>query len=322
MKPNILVTGCCGFIGFHTVIELLRQGFNVHGIDSLNTYYDRGLKVARLNRLEDHNFTFHIGNLADIEDVRKLFYSVGKMYFDGVVHLAGQAGVRYSIDYPETYTLNNLLAFEQLIGACCNFGVPHLVYASSSSVYGLTDKTGFYSPTDNTDKPLSYYAATKKSNELTAHAYSMIHGLPTTGLRFFTAYGPWGRPDMALFLFTKNIIDGKPIDVYGQGNMSRDFTYVSDIVNGIIIALHNIPKEPRIFNVAKGESVTLTDFIEIIEEKLGKYATRNLLPMQPGDVRHTHADIYDIQRFGYTPLIGIEQGVSSFIDWYKGYYNV
>ena len=332
-----LVTGAAGFIGFFVVQRLCEQGHQVIGIDNLNDYYDVNLKHARLAELADIKaFTFVELDLADREGMAELFK---KEQFNRVIHLAAQAGVRYSIDNPMAYADSNLVGHLAVLEGCRHNKVEHLVYASSSSVYGLNAKVPF-STSDSVDHPISLYAATKKSNELMSHTYSHLYGVPTTGLRFFTVYGPWGRPDMALFKFTKKIVEGDEIDVYNNGDMRRDFTYIDDIVEGIIRIQDVIPQPNadwqvesgnaatssapyRVFNIGNGNPVKLTEFIESLETSLGVEAKQNLMPMQPGDVYQTYAEVEDLfTATGYKPKMSVKQGVQNFVDWYKGFYNV
>jgi UDP-glucuronate 4-epimerase len=333
---NILVTGAAGFIGFHVSQALLDRGDTVTGFDNLNDYYDVTLKQARLERLRSSpGFTFVKGDLADAAAVRALFSG---RPFDRVIHLAAQAGVRYSLTNPGAYVQSNLVGFLNILEACRHARTPHLAYASSSSVYGLNARQPF-SVHDNVDHPISLYAATKKSNELMAHTYSHLYGLPTTGLRFFTVYGPWGRPDMALFLFTKAILAGQPIDVFNHGRMRRDFTYIADIVQGVVRTADRIaapdpawnaaapdpgmsPAPYRVYNIGNHTPVELDRFIAVLEAALGKKAVRNYLPMQPGDVPATCADVADLQRdVGFAPATPLETGIARFVDWYRGYYG-
>lgn len=333
---KILVTGSAGFIGYHTCVNLLKTGYEVVGIDNLNDYYDVSLKEARLARLQgERNFSFICLDLADRSGMERLFSS---QRFDTVIHLAAQAGVRYSIENPHAYIDSNLVGFINILEGCRHHQVKHLTYASSSSVYGANTTLPF-SIHDNVDHPLSLYAATKKANELMAHTYSNLYGLPTTGLRFFTVYGPWGRPDMALFLFTDAIIKGRPIDVFNHGRMQRDFTYIDDIVEGVIRVAAR-PAQPnllwsgadpdpgssfapwRVYNIGNHSPVELLHFIRTIEEKLGCKAELNLLPLQPGDVPATCADVADLmQDVDFKPATPIEVGISRFIDWYRDYYH-
>ena len=333
---KILVTGAAGFIGYHTCDKLLESGYEVVGIDNLNDYYDVTLKEARLARLQaKRSFSFLRLNLADRQGMEQLFLS---HQFDTVIHLAAQAGVRYSIQNPHAYIDSNLVGFINILEGCRHHQVQHLTYASSSSVYGANTTLPF-SIHDNVDHPLSLYAATKKANELMAHTYSNLYGLPTTGLRFFTVYGPWGRPDMALFLFTDAIIKGRPIDVFNHGQMQRDFTYIDDIVEGVIrVAARPAQPNPlwsgaspdpgssfapwRVYNIGNHSPAELLYFIRTIEEKLGRKAQLNLLPLQPGDVPATCADVADLmQDVGFQPATPIEIGISNFIDWYRDYYQ-
>jgi UDP-glucuronate 4-epimerase len=332
-----LITGTAGFIGFNLAKRLLARGVNVVGFDNVNDYYSVQLKRDRLAQLRDFdNFTFVEADLADAETVNGLF---AKHDFERVINLAAQAGVRYSLTNPHAYIQSNIVGFTNILEACRHAKTPHLTYASSSSVYGGGTKMPF-ATTSKVDHPLSLYAATKKSNELMAHTYSHLYGLPTTGLRFFTVYGPWGRPDMALFLFTKAILEGQPIDVFNEGKMSRDFTYIDDIVEGVDRTSEQIAKpdpswdsdDPnpssshapyRVFNIGNNQPVELSYFIEVIEKGLGVTAKKNLLPMQPGDVPATYADIDALEAsVGFRPSTSIETGVSRFIEWYREYYQV
>jgi UDP-glucuronate 4-epimerase len=333
---KILVTGAAGFIGFHLSNRLLARGDTVVGLDNLNDYYDVRLKEARLARLEAQpGFRFVRMELSDRQGIETLF-SAGE--FEKVVHLAAQAGVRYSITHPHAYVESNLVGFVNILEGCRHGGVKHLVFASSSSVYGASTRMPF-SIHDNVDHPVSLYAATKKANELMAHTYAHLYRLPCTGLRFFTVYGPWGRPDMAMFLFTKAILEGRPIDVYNYGKMRRDFTYVDDIVEGIIRVADNIARpnpdwtgdapDPgtssapyRNYNIGNNNPVELLYLIEVIEEALGKKAEKILLPLQPGDVPATYADVDDLVRdVGFKPATSIEEGVGRFVAWYREYYG-
>ena len=334
---KILVTGSAGFIGSHLVIRLLDRGDDVVGIDNHNDYYDPSLKEARLDRYKDHKNYTHIR--MDIEDgdvVKALFE---EHQFEGVVNLAAQAGVRYSIENPLAYINTNMVGFAHILEGCRHNNVGHLVYASSSSVYGANTSMPF-SIHDNVDHPLSLYAASKKANELMAHTYSHLYGLPTTGLRFFTVYGPWGRPDMALFMFTKAILEGKKISVYNYGNHRRDFTYVDDIVEGVIRVLDRPATSNRkwsgdnpdsgtsmapwrVYNIGNNSPVELLDYIEAVEDALGVKASKELLPLQSGDVPDTYANVDDLVReFNYKPSMDIKQGVKNFVDWYKEYNNL
>jgi UDP-glucuronate 4-epimerase len=332
-----LVTGAAGFIGYHVTQALISRGSLVLGIDTLNDYYDVSLKEARLGRLStQRGFSFERVDVADRDKMQKLFKT-----FDvhRVVHLAAQAGVRYSVQNPHAYADTNLGGFLNVLEGCRHAGVEHLVFASSSSVYGGNAKMPL-SEHDGADHPLSLYAATKKANEAMAHSYAHLYKLPCTGLRFFTVYGPWGRPDMALFSFTRSILEGKPIDVYNNGKMKRDFTYVDDITAGVVRALDRIAQpdpnfnannpDPassfapyRIYNIGNSEPVELLRFIEVLEKALGKSAKKNLLPMQAGDVPETFAEVSDLTRdVGFKPNTPIEAGVKKFVEWYKEYYRV
>lgn len=332
---QILVTGAAGFIGCHLVKRLLEDGHRVTGIDNLNAYYSVQLKRDRLAFLAHPKFSFHCLEIAEQSGLSALF---GANKFSHVVHLAAQAGVRYSLDNPSVYVQSNLVAFANLLECCREHPVEHLVYASSSSVYGLNAKMPF-SVRDNVDHPVSLYAATKKSNELMAHAYSYLYDLPTTGLRLFTVYGPWGRPDMALFKFTKAILAGEPIDVYSHGQMKRDFTYIDDIIEGVVRVLHQPPApdplwdpckpDPgaslapyRICNIGNNNAISLDEFIATLEQTLGKRAVRNNLPLQPGDVPATYADISDLAALvGFSPATSLKTGIERFVAWYCEYYN-
>jgi UDP-glucuronate 4-epimerase len=334
---KILVTGAAGFIGSVTARKLLERGDTVVGLDNFNSYYDVTLKEARASLLEPFDsFTMQRLDLADRTGMEKLF---AREKFDRVVHLAAQAGVRYSIENPHSYIESNIVGTLHVLEGCRHNDVEHLVYASSSSVYGANTAMPF-SIHQNVDHPLALYGATKKANELMAHTYSNLYNLPTTGLRFFTVYGPYGRPDMALFMFTRNIIEGKPIDVFNYGNHRRDFTYVDDIVEGVIRTMDHVAEpndawdsdEPdpgtsrapyRLYNIGNQQPVELMRYIEVIEECVGKKAEKNLLPMQPGDVPDTYADAEDLARdVGYKPGTPIETGVRNFVDWYIDYYQV
>lgn len=335
-KHSILVTGAAGFIGFHLSKKLCSLGYAVTGIDNLNDYYEVSLKESRLNILKKtEGFSFHKLELTDKKGIDALFE---KSKFKYVVNLAAQAGVRYSLTNPYAYLESNLHGFLNILEACRYNKVEHLVYASSSSVYGA-NKTMPFSVHDNVDHPISLYAATKKSNELMAHTYSALYTLPTTGLRFFTVYGPYGRPDMALFIFTKAILEGKPIDVFNHGKMKRDFTFIDDIVEGIVRLIPTVPKADstwngtkpdaatsfapyRLYNIGNNSPVELMRFIEIIESKLGKKAVKNLLPIQEGDVPETFADIDALtESVGFRPSTSIEEGIGKFVAWYKEYYK-
>lgn len=336
-NSSVLVTGAAGFIGFHVTQTLSKLGFNVTGLDNLNDYYDVNLKHGRLNVLKGiENFTFHQSELTDYKTLDRLF---GDNKFDYVVNLAAQAGVRYSLTNPHAYLESNLHGFLNILEACRHHNVKHLLYASSSSVYGANKKMPF-SVHHNVDHPISLYAASKKSNELMAHTYSALYNLPTTGLRFFTVYGPYGRPDMALFIFTKAIIEGRSIDVYNNGKMKRDFTYVTDIVEAIARLVPNVaqanPKwdgntpDPatsfapyRIYNIGNNKPVELMKFIEIIEDKLGKKAIKNFMPIQGGDVPETYADVDDLARdVDFRPSTPLEVGIGKFVEWYLEYYKI
>jgi UDP-glucuronate 4-epimerase len=327
---TVLVTGAAGFIGSYVAARLLDQGREVVGLDNLNDYYDPTLKESRLALLTGRpGFRFERQDITDRDGMARLFATER---FDGVVHLAAQAGVRYSIQNPAAYTDTNVSGFLNILEGCRHAKVGHLVYASSSSVYGANTELPFRT-TDSVDHPVSLYAATKKANELMAHTYSHLFGIPTTGLRFFTVYGPWGRPDMSVYLFTKAIIEGKPIDVFNNGLMQRDFTYVDDIVEGVVRVLDHIPtprdvagsssRAPyRIYNIGNNNPVELMHMITALESAVGKTAQKRMLPMQPGDVPATYADVDDLQRdVGFRPDTPIEDGLRRFVDWYRGYYR-
>ncbi len=334
---KILVTGAAGFIGFHTSKRLLDSGCDVVGLDNVNNYYDVNLKRNRLKILQDYDrFTFHKINLEDQGAVEQLF---NKEAPHRVIHLAAQAGVRYSIQRPEVYIQSNIVGTFHILEGCRHNQVEHLVYASSSSVYGLNTKYPF-STHDSVSHPVSFYGATKVSNELMAHSYSHLYGLPTTGLRFFTVYGPWGRPDMAYFLFTKAILASEPIDLFNQGNMERDFTYIDDIVEGVSRVINKVPEPDadwsgndlnpasssapyRLYNIGSNNPVQLMVYVREIEKNLGKKAKFNMLPMQDGDVRKSHADVDDlIKDFDYAPKWNVEDGIKNFIQWYVDYYKI
>lgn len=349
---KILITGTAGFIGFHLAKKLLEEGVEVVGIDNINEYYDVKVKLGRLkekginaenieyNKLINSNsypnYKFVKLNLEDRENISKLFETE---QFDKVCHLAAQAGVRYSLSNPYIYIHSNINGFINILEASRHNNIKHLVYASSSSVYGLNEKIPF-STHDNVDHPISLYAATKKSNELMAHTYSHLYNLPTTGLRFFTVYGPWGRPDMALFLFTKAILENKPIEVFNNGNMTRDFTYIGDIIEGVKRVIDTIPegnpkwsagqpdpsssKAPyRIYNIGNNNPVKLMNFIELLENALGKKAEKKLMPLQQGDVPTTFADVNDlVEDFDYKPNTPLQEGINNFIIWYKNFFRV
>jgi UDP-glucuronate 4-epimerase len=333
---KILVTGAAGFIGFHVARRLLAAGQTVVGLDNVNDYYSVRLKQDRLAQLQGQpGFRFEKMDLADGEAMASLFR---QERFDVVVHLAAQAGVRYSLENPMAYINSNLVGFAHILEGCRHTQVKHLVYASSSSVYGANTRMPF-SVHDNVDHPVSLYAASKKSNELLAHSYSHLYRLPTTGLRFFTVYGPWGRPDMALWLFTEAILQGRPINVFNQGKMRRDFTYVDDIVEGIVRVMDRVPQpdpawsgdapDPgtsncpyKVYNIGNNQPVELLDAIEMLETCLGRKAVKNLLPMQPGDVPETYADIADLMRdVGFRPATPLSEGIARFVEWYKGYHG-
>ncbi|WP_047245777.1 NAD-dependent epimerase [Maribacter thermophilus] len=339
---KILVTGAAGFIGFYVAKSLLEKGHTVVGLDNINDYYDVNLKYARLQQLgikksdaEPFNviaksesqpaFSFVRMALEDREQLPKLFKNEA---FDKVCNLAAQAGVRYSLENPEAYVDSNLVGFLNILECCRNYKIKHLVYASSSSVYGLNEKIPFET-TDSVDYPVSLYAATKKSNELMAHSYGHLYGFKTTGLRFFTVYGPWGRPDMAMFLFTDAIINDRPIKVFNNGKLERDFTYIDDITEGVVRIMETpitdtVSKKDhyKVYNIGNSKSVKLMDFITAIEESLGKVAKKEMLPMQAGDVERTWANVNDlIADYGYSPNTSIKKGVQRFVDWYKEYYS-
>ncbi|WP_267256635.1 NAD-dependent epimerase [Coxiella endosymbiont of Ornithodoros maritimus] len=336
VKMRTLVTGCAGFIGFHLIKRLLGRGDHIVGLDNLNDYYDVNLKEARLAQLKEFpHFSFHKLDLADRQGMADLFQ---QHLFDTVVHLAAQAGVRYSLTNPYAYVDSNLVGFAHILEGCRHQSIKHLIYASSSSVYGANEKYPF-SESDNVDHPIALYAASKKANELMAHSYAHLFQLPCTGLRFFTVYGPWGRPDMALFKFTRNLLADKCIDVYNHGKMSRDFTYIDDIVDGILLTLDH-PPEPnsacsanqpnpanskapyRIYNIGSNNPILLTDFIAILEKALNKKAIKNFLPLQPGDVPETYADVSQLENdFQYQPRTSLQMGVKNFVKWYLQYFS-
>lgn len=334
---KVLVTGAAGFIGCHVARYLLARGDTVVGLDNMNAYYEVSLKEARLSRLQSiSGFTFRRADVADRAAIEQVFADEAP---ERVVHLAAQAGVRYSLQNPHAYVDSNIVGFMNMLESCRHSGVEHLVYASSSSVYGSNTRMPF-SVHDNVDHPVSLYAATKKANELMAHTYSHLYGLPTTGLRFFTVYGPWGRPDMALFLFTRAILAGEPIDLFNHGRMRRDFTYIDDIVEGVVRTLDRVPQgdpnwngdspDPgtsrapyRVYNIGNNQPVELMEFVGAIEEALGKQAEKRLMPIQPGDVPATWADVDDLIRdTGFRPATPIREGVRRFVEWYRGYYGV
>lgn len=328
---KFLVTGVAGFIGFHTAKRLCLEGHDVVGIDNLNDYYSVELKQARLGQLiEFENFRFHLVDISRKKELRSVFEGDT---FERVIHLAAQAGVRYSLENPEVYADSNLTGFVNILEACRHNEVGHLVYASSSSVYGMNRKLPF-ATTDSVDNPASLYAATKRANELMAYTYAHLYKLPTTGLRFFTVYGPWGRPDMAPFKFTESILKGRAIDVYNNGEMSRDFTYIDDVVEGIIRVQNCIPTleersetqveaASRIYNIGLGSPVKLLDFIQCIEAAAGVKAVKNFMPMQPGDVVKTWADVSELQELiGFQPKTSLDTGVKNFVEWYRHYYAI
>ncbi|WP_438296696.1 NAD-dependent epimerase [Sporosarcina sp. FA15] len=333
---KVLVTGAAGFIGFNLSKKLLKLNHSVIGIDNLNDYYEVTLKENRIKEINDNNFSLHQIDLENRDDLNKVFETEKP---DVVINLAAQAGVRYSLENPHAYIDSNIVGFMNILEACRHNGVGQLIYASSSSVYGANTSLPF-STSDNIDHPLSLYAATKKANELMAHTYSSLYGIPTTGLRFFTVYGPWGRPDMALFKFTKNIIEGKPIDVYNNGDMMRDFTFVDDIVEAISRLVEKKAKpnpewsgknpDPsssyapyKVYNIGNNSPVSLMEFIEAIEEKIGKKAIKNYMPLQAGDVPATYANVEDLYRdIDFRPQTSIKDGVGKFVDWYIDYHKV
>lgn len=340
MKNKILVTGVAGFIGFHTVKALLLEGHEVVGIDNINDYYPISLKYDRLQQLGIEQITVHYNKFSkstiypsfrfmrmDVEDAAGLMMLCQVERFDKIIHLAAQAGVRYSIENPKSYVNSNIVGFLNVLEVCRHTEIKHLVYASSSSVYGMNSKQPF-SVEDNVDNPVSLYAATKKSNELMAHAYSYLYNIPTTGLRFFTVYGPWGRPDMAPFLFANAICKEETLKVFNNGDMARDFTYIDDIVEGIVkitqTFIHDELSVPfKIFNIGYGSPVRLLDFIECLSMAFRKEPNKVFLPMQMGDVKSTWADISDLEEYiGYKPSINIKEGVLLFVDWYKKYYMI
>lgn len=343
----VLVTGAAGFIGFHLCKRLLDDGNEVIGIDNLNDYYDVNLKLGRLNILGKYNnFTFHKIDIADLPAMEALFSdqlktqnSKLKTSFDVVINLAAQAGVRYSLKNPHSYIDSNIVGFTNILECCRHHKIKHLVFASSSSIYGMNDKIPF-SVSDNVDHPVSLYAASKKANELMAHTYAHLYGLPCTGLRFFTVYGPWGRPDMAYFSFTKAIMEGKSINVYNYGKMKRDFTYIDDIIEGVVRVINKIPQpnpnwdrnnpDPgssyapyKLYNIGNNNPVELIKFIEILETNIGEKAQKNMQPMQQGDVPITYADIDDLMKdVGFKPSTPLEEGIKKFIDWYLNYFSI
>jgi len=333
---SVLVTGAAGFIGFHLSLRLLKEGYQVTGLDNLNAYYDVKLKESRLDLLKKHDkFKFQKADLANLSELEALFK---EQDYDVVVNLAAQAGVRYSLTNPHAYVDANIVGFVNILECCRHFSVKHLVYASSSSVYGANTNMPF-SIHHNVDHPVSLYAASKKANELMAHTYSHLYKLPCTGLRFFTVYGPWGRPDMALFLFTRAIIQGKPIKVFNHGKMQRDFTYIDDIIEGVYRVMHKLPEpnlswsgdapDPgtsyapfKLYNIGNNNPVELTEFIAAIEDSLGKQAQKEYLDLQPGDVPATYADVDDlINDVGFKPATPLKVGIARFIEWYREYYQ-
>ena len=335
---KVLVTGAAGFIGNHVALELLKRGDTVVGLDNMNAYYDVTLKQARLERLRGRTgFSFEKVDLADRDGMARLF---GRHAPDRVVHLAAQAGVRYSIDHPHAYVDSNVVGFLHVLEGCRHHRTAHLVYASTSSVYGA-NRTYPLSEDQASEHPLTIYAATKKANEMMAHSHAHLYGIPTTGVRFFTVYGPWGRPDMALFKFTRAILDGKPIDVFNRGRMVRDFTYIDDVVNGVIALLDRVPTPVgdaesgpedagvspvapyRLYNIGNSRPTDLMRYIDLLERKLGRVAEKNMLPMQMGDVKETYADIDAAQRdFGFTPKVSIDEGLPRFVAWYRDHHGI
>lgn len=337
---NYLVTGAAGFIGFHLCKRLLDDGNSVVGIDNLNDYYDVNLKFARLAILQQFsNFNFYKTDIADLPGMESIFSRHSNLAFDVVINLAAQPGVRYSLKNPHSYINSNIVGFTNVLECCRHNKVKHFVFASSSSIYGMNNKIPF-SVSDNVDHPVSLYAASKKANELMAHTYAHLYGLPCTGLRFFTAYGPWGRPDMAYFSFTKAIMEGTPIDVFNFGKMKRDFTYIDDIVEGVVRVMNKIPqpnpewdrKNPdpgssyapyKLYNIGNNNPVELIKFIEILETNIGKKAQKNMLPMQQGDVPITYANVDDLMNdVGFKPSTTLENGIQRFVEWYKSYYGL
>ncbi len=322
---KILVTGAAGFIGMHVIERLLENGYAVTGVDNLNDYYEVALKEARLARLTGNSrFNFYRLDIADTKALMDVF--AGEQP-ERVIHLAAQAGVRYSLECPEAYVSSNLVGFSHVLEACRHHGVQHLLYASSSSVYGANKKSPF-SESDFVDRPVSFYAATKKANELMAYSYAHLYGFPCTGLRFFTVYGPWGRPDMAYFSFTRDILAGKPIRIFNHGNMVRDFTYIDDIVDGVLCALETPPGEDvdgarhTVMNIGNDHPVRLGDFVDTLESLLGVRAIREMCGMQPGDVVSTHADITALRALGYHPATSLSDGLAVFVDWYRRHYGI
>ncbi len=330
---KILLTGAAGFIGYHLTLKLIESGESVVGLDNINNYYDPFLKKSRLKNIESNKnascFSFINEDISNKESIEKIFKDNS---FDIVINLAAQAGVRYSLENPSAYVDSNLVGFINILEGCRHFDIKHFIFASSSSVYGMNTKQPF-STLDRTDFPISLYAATKKSNELIAHSYSHLYGMPITGLRFFTVYGPFGRPDMAYYKFTRAILEGHPIQVYNNGKMKRDFTYIDDVIDGIVKVLeaipepqsnkHSLAKPPfKIYNIGNNNPVTLEEFIDAIETSLGTKAKRNLLPMQDGDVHETYANIDDmISDFNFNPSTSISEGIESFVQWYKSFHE-
>ncbi|MEC5189711.1 UDP-glucuronate 4-epimerase [Geobacillus thermodenitrificans] len=319
----IFVTGCAGFIGFHLTKRLLDEGFNVLGIDNMNDYYDPSLKYDRLKIIMQYPyFRFVKGSIENMELLENLF---SQYDLDTVVNLAAQAGVRYSLKNPHKYIQSNIVGFVNILECCKKHKIPHLIYASSSSVYG-NNKNVPFSVTDRVDYPISLYAATKRANELMAYTYSHLYNLPTTGLRFFTVYGPWGRPDMALFKFANAIMKQQPIEIYNYGNMKRDFTYIDDVTESILRLIYRGPSTEspyKIYNIGNNQPVQLNYLIQVLEEHLGKKAIKKLLPMQPGDVPETFADIDELVKdINYKPKVSIEEGIERFVEWFKDYYKI
>jgi UDP-glucuronate 4-epimerase len=337
MTKSILITGAAGFIGYHLAERLLNDNHSVIGIDNLNDYYDVNLKKARLAKLQVHpNFTFHNIAIEHRSSMERLFDQIS---FSTVINLAAQAGVRYSLENPHAYIDSNIVGFTNILEACRHHKIEHLIYASSSSVYGANRKLPF-SVEDAVNHPVSLYAATKKANELMAHTYSHLYGLPTTGLRFFTVYGPWGRPDMAYYSFAQKILSGTPIQIFNHGNMMRDFTYIDDIVEGIVKLIPKPPKPNhqwdrlnpiagssyapyKVYNIGNNSPVSLMDFISILEDKLGVGAKKEFLPMQPGDVEETFADVSELMNeVGFQPSTSLNVGLAKFVEWYRDYYTI
>lgn len=337
-NKNVLVTGAAGFIGYHLCKRLLADGIQVVGVDNINDYYDVNLKLARLAILQKYpNFLFYKKDIADLHDMEILFSNQSKIPFEIVIHLAAQAGVRYSLQNPHSYIRSNISGFVNILECCRHNKVEHLVFASSSSVYGMNKKIPF-SVSDSVDHPVSLYAASKKANELMAHTYAHLYGLPCTGLRFFTVYGPWGRPDMAYYSFTRAIMEENPIDVFNFGKMKRDFTYIDDIIEGVVRVMNKIPlenpdwdsKSPdpgssyapyKIYNIGNNNPVELIKFIELLEKSIGKKAIKKMRPMQKGDVPVTYADVDDlIKAVGFKPSTPLDEGIKKFVAWYRDYY--